>query len=51
LASLGPLVKLIATFWITSILFVLIVLGAICWAAGFNIVKFLLYIKEEICWC
>jgi len=48
LASLGPLVKLIATFWITSILFVLIVLGAICWAAGFNIVKFLLYIKEEI---
>ena len=48
LASLGPLVKLIATFWVTSILFVLIVLGAICWAAGFNIVKFLLHIKEEI---
>ena len=47
-ASLGPLVKLIATFWITSILFVLIVLGAICWVAGFNIVKFLLHIKEEI---
>jgi aerobic C4-dicarboxylate transport protein len=48
LASLGPLVKLIATFWITSILFVLIVLGAICWVAGFNIVKFLIHIKEEI---
>jgi aerobic C4-dicarboxylate transport protein len=47
-ASLGPLVKLIATFWITSILFVLIVLGAIAWSAGFNIVKFLLHIKEEI---
>ena len=47
-ASLGPLVKLIATFWITSILFVLIVLGAICWMAGFSIVKFLLHIKEEI---
>jgi aerobic C4-dicarboxylate transport protein len=47
-ASLGPLVKLIATFWITSILFVLIVLGAIAAAAGFNIVKFLLHIKEEI---
>jgi aerobic C4-dicarboxylate transport protein len=47
-ASLGPLVKLIATFWITSILFVLIVLGAIAWLAGFNIVKFLLHIKEEI---
>jgi len=47
-ASLGPLVKLIATFWITSILFVLIVLGAIGAVAGFNILKFLLHIKEEI---
>ncbi|MHB8215752.1 MAG: dicarboxylate/amino acid:cation symporter [Candidatus Sulfotelmatobacter sp.] len=47
-ASLGPLVKLIATFWITSILFVLIVLGAVAAVAGFNIVKFLLHIKEEI---
>lgn len=47
-ASLGPLVKLIATFWITSILFVLIVLGAIAAVAGFSIVKFLLHIKEEI---
>ena len=47
-ASLGPLVRLIATFWITSIFFVLIVLGAIAAIAGFNIVKFLLHIKEEI---
>ncbi len=48
LASLGPLAKLIGTFYVTSILFVLIVLGAIARAAGFNIVKFLLHIKEEI---
>jgi len=48
LASLGPLVRLIATFYVTSILFVLLVLGAIAWAAGFNIVRFLLHIKEEI---
>ncbi|HXA77834.1 MAG TPA: dicarboxylate/amino acid:cation symporter [Candidatus Acidoferrales bacterium] len=48
IASLGPLVKLIGTFWLTSIVFVLIGLGAIAWLAGFNIVKFLLYIKEEI---
>ena len=48
LASLGPLAKLIGTFYVTSILFVLIVLGAISWIAGFNIVKFLLHIKEEI---
>jgi aerobic C4-dicarboxylate transport protein len=47
-ASLGPLAKLIATFYVTSILFVLVVLGAICWVAGFSIVRFLLHIKEEI---
>ncbi len=48
IASLGPLAKLIGTFYITSILFVLIVLGAIAWGVGFSILKFLLYIKEEI---
>lgn len=48
LASLGPLAKLIATFWLTSTLFVVIVLGAIAWAARFNIFRFLAYIKEEI---
>ncbi len=48
LASLGPLVRLIATFYVTCTLFVLIVLGAVAFLAGFNIVKFLLYIKEEI---
>ena len=48
IASLGPLVKLIATFWITCILFVLIVMGGIAWAAGFSIIKYLIYIKEEI---
>ena len=48
IASLGPLAKLIGTFWLTSILFVVIVLGAIAWAASFNIFRFLAYIKEEI---
>ena len=48
LASLGPLAKLIGTFWLTSVLFVVIVLGAIAWAARFNIFRFLAYIKEEI---
>jgi aerobic C4-dicarboxylate transport protein len=47
-ASLGPLAKLIATFWLTSIFFVVIVLGIITWIAGFNIFRFLSYIKEEI---
>jgi aerobic C4-dicarboxylate transport protein len=48
LASLGPLAKLIATFYVTSILFVFIVFGAVAWVAGFSLVKFLLRIKEEI---
>jgi aerobic C4-dicarboxylate transport protein len=33
---------------VTSILFVLIVFGAIAWICGFSLVKFLLRIKEEI---
>jgi aerobic C4-dicarboxylate transport protein len=48
LASLGPLVKLIGTFYLTSILFVFIVLGVIARLAGFGILRFLSYIKEEI---
>src|SRR5882757_6720426 len=46
--SLGPLAKLIGIFYATCILFVLVVFGLIAWAAGFSIIKFLLYIKEEI---
>jgi aerobic C4-dicarboxylate transport protein len=48
IASLGPMIKLILTFYITSILFVLIVLGVMARAAGFGITKFLWYIREEI---
>jgi aerobic C4-dicarboxylate transport protein len=46
--SLGPLIRLIGTFYATSILFILIVLGIVARAAGFGILKFLWYIKEEI---
>jgi aerobic C4-dicarboxylate transport protein len=48
IASLGPLLKLIGVFYITSIFFVIVVLGMIARLAGFNILKFLRYIKEEI---
>ena len=48
LASLGPLVKLIAALYITSILFILIVLGGIARLAGFGIVRFLWFLREEI---
>src|SRR5881628_3041199 len=37
LSSLGPLAKLILTFWATCTVFVLVVLGAIAWMAGFSI--------------
>ncbi|TPM22624.1 cation:dicarboxylase symporter family transporter, partial [Mesorhizobium sp. B2-3-5] len=47
-SALGPLVFLIGTFYLTSIIFVFGVLGLIGWWAGFSILKFLLYIKEEI---
>ena len=39
---------LVATFYLTSILFVLIVLGTIARFAGFSILRFIAYIKEEL---
>src|SRR5881397_464187 len=48
LNSLGPLATLILTFWATCIVFVVVVLGAIAWMAGFSIIRFLKYIREEI---
>ena len=48
LSSLGPLAQLIVTLWITSALFVIVVLGAISLIAGFSIIRFLKYIREEI---
>jgi aerobic C4-dicarboxylate transport protein len=45
---LGSLAQLIVTLWIVSALFVVIVLGGISLIAGFNIIRFLKYIKEEI---
>jgi aerobic C4-dicarboxylate transport protein len=48
IASLGPMFKLIVTFYFTCILFVVIVLGVVARAAGFGIIKFLWYIKDEI---
>ena len=48
LSSLGPLLKLIASFWTTSILFMIVVFGFVAWLAGFSLFKFLAHIKEEI---
>jgi aerobic C4-dicarboxylate transport protein len=46
--ALGNLAGLIATFYFTSILFVVVVLGTIARIAGFSIFKFLGYIKDEL---
>jgi aerobic C4-dicarboxylate transport protein len=48
LASLWNLVQLIATFYLTSLLFVLLILGAIARLCGFSILRFIAYIKDEL---
>ncbi|MCJ2026178.1 dicarboxylate/amino acid:cation symporter [Methylobacterium sp. J-067] len=40
--------QLVATFYLTSLLFVLVVLGTIARVSGFSILKFLAYIKDEL---
>ncbi len=47
-AALLPLGALIASFYLTCALFVGLVLGTIAKLAGFNIFRFLAYIKDEL---
>jgi len=46
--SLVRLAELVATFYLTSILFVLVVLGLIARFCGFSILRFVSYIREEL---
>ncbi len=46
--SLVNLGGLIATFYATSLLFLLVVLGLIAQLSGFSIVRFIAYIKDEL---
>jgi len=48
LRSLINLGALVATFYATSILFVLLVLGFIARLSGFSILRFIAYIKDEL---
>ncbi|MBB6330661.1 aerobic C4-dicarboxylate transport protein [Chryseobacterium sediminis] len=48
LSSVLNLIFLVGTFYITSFLFVVLVLGALAWYNGFNIFKLIIYLKEEI---
>lgn len=48
ITSLAPLAKLMGSFYLTCLLFIFIVLGIIAKYAGFNIVRFIIYIKDEL---
>ncbi len=47
-AALKPLAALMGSFYLTCGLFVLVVLGTIAALTGFNILRFIAYIKEEL---
>src|SRR5580692_599884 len=47
-AALVNLLGLIALFYVTAALFVIVVLGLIARVVGFNIFKFIAYIKDEL---
>ncbi len=46
--SLWKLIELIVVFYATSAIFVLLVLGTIAYLAGFSILRFIAYIKDEL---
>ena len=48
IASIASLAGLVATFYVTSLLFVLVVLGLIARAAGFSLWRLLVYLKAEL---
>jgi len=47
-AALKPLAVLMGSFYLTCLLFVLVVLGTIAALTGFSILRFIFYIKEEL---
>jgi aerobic C4-dicarboxylate transport protein len=47
-AALGNLIGLIAVFYLTAALFVFVVLGLIARFVGFSILKFIVYIRDEL---
>jgi len=48
ISSLSNLAQLVGTFYLTSVIFVLVVLGIISRLSGFSILRFLAYIKDEL---
>jgi aerobic C4-dicarboxylate transport protein len=47
-AILGSLAAFMGAFWLTCLLFLLLVLGPICRVAGFSVFRYLRYIKDEL---
>ncbi|EWM16667.1 cation:dicarboxylate symporter family transporter [Kutzneria sp. 744] len=45
---LGNLALLVVTFWVTCIVFVVVILGAVAKFAGFNIFRMIRYLSDEI---
>jgi aerobic C4-dicarboxylate transport protein len=48
IGALAGLAGLVLTFYFTSLLFVLLVLGAVGWLAGFSILRLIRYLKAEL---
>ena len=48
IGSVADLALLVATFYLTSAVFVLVVLGAVAWLNGFSILKLIRYLREEL---
>lgn len=48
IGSIANLAALVATFYVTAAIFVVGVLGLVGWANGFNILKLIRYLKEEL---
>ena len=48
LAALKPLAALMGSFYLACLVFVLVILGPIAALAGFNIFRFVLYLKDEL---
>ena len=46
--SLGSYGQLLLTYYLTGFVFVFVILGAVCRLAGFSLIAFLRYIREEL---
>jgi aerobic C4-dicarboxylate transport protein len=48
IGSIANLALLVGTFYLTSLFFVIVVLGIVCWVNGFSIFRLIRYLKAEL---